>query len=96
MRTSLLLKRCSIALLLQACQPPEPPAKNVILITLDALRPDHLSFTGYSRETSPNIDWLARNGIVFPTIIPTGCSTKVSLTSLITSTAYSRHKLRRH
>ena len=31
----------------------------MLLITLDALRQDHLSFNGYDRQTSPNIDWLA-------------------------------------
>lgn len=38
---------------------------NVILISLDTLRPDHLGLEGYSRETSPNIDALARNGTYF-------------------------------
>ncbi len=31
----------------------------MLLITLDALRQDHLSFKGYDRQTSPDIDWLA-------------------------------------
>ena len=37
-----------------------PYKPNVILITIDALRPDHLSCYGYPRETSPNIDRLAK------------------------------------
>jgi glucan phosphoethanolaminetransferase (alkaline phosphatase superfamily) len=36
--------------------------KNVILIVVDALRPDHLGFTGYPRNTSPFLDSLYRNG----------------------------------
>ncbi len=35
---------------------------NVLLITIDSLRPDHLGVFGYSRETSPNIDRLASRG----------------------------------
>ena len=40
-----------------------PP--NVILISVDCLRADHLGCYGYSRETSPNIDRLAREGARF-------------------------------
>jgi len=38
---------------------------NVILIIMDALRPDHLSINGYSRNTSPNIDKLEEEGTRF-------------------------------
>jgi arylsulfatase A-like enzyme len=41
------------------------PGTNCILISVDALRPDHLSCYGYHRETSPNIDRLAREGVLF-------------------------------
>ena len=39
--------------------PALPGAKNVLLITLDGLRQDHISHFGYQRRTTPNIDWLA-------------------------------------
>lgn len=39
--------------------------KNVILISLDTLRADHLGCYGYHRQTSPNIDRLASQGTVF-------------------------------
>jgi len=38
---------------------------NVILISFDTLRPDHLSCLGYSRPTTPHIDSFARQGILF-------------------------------
>ena len=38
---------------------------NIILIISDALRSDHLGCYGYSRNTSPNIDRIAREGIIF-------------------------------
>lgn len=74
--------------------PAGPP--NVVLVTFDALRQDHLSFNGYSRPTSPNLDWLARRGVVRPNVVPTSCSTKASLTSLLTSLDYSSHRIIEH
>jgi arylsulfatase A-like enzyme len=38
---------------------------NIILISLDALRPDHLSCYGYDLETSPNLDRVASEGVLF-------------------------------
>jgi arylsulfatase A-like enzyme len=40
-------------------------APNVLLVVLDTVRADHLSLYGYSRQTSPNLDRLARRGVVF-------------------------------
>ena len=60
-----------------ACREPRraPPAPrpspssgnnlNVLLITIDTLRADHLGIYGYARPTSPRIDALARQGVVF-------------------------------
>jgi arylsulfatase A-like enzyme len=58
---------------------------NIILITMDALRPDHLGCYGYKRNTSPNIDRLAREGALFTPAIAQGSSTYLSLPSLHTS-----------
>jgi len=44
---------------------------NLILISLDTLRADHLGINGYDRDTSPNIDALARGGIHFKGAITT-------------------------
>lgn len=44
---------------------PQRPGQSVVLISVDALRPDHLSFNGYRRNTSPNIDALLRQSVVF-------------------------------
>jgi arylsulfatase A-like enzyme len=38
---------------------------NVLLITIDTLRPDHMGIYGYGRDTTPHIDALARRGAVF-------------------------------
>ena len=38
---------------------------NVVLVTVDALRPDHLGAYGYRRPTSPNIDALSKRSFRF-------------------------------
>ena len=38
---------------------------NVVVIVVDTLRADHLSGYGYSRQTSPNLDHIAQNGVLF-------------------------------
>ena len=37
----------------------------ILFIDIDTLRPDHLGCYGYHRNTSPNIDRLARTGVRF-------------------------------
>jgi len=59
--------------------------KHFILITIDALRPDHLGCYGYYRDTSPNIDSLAKTGLRFTQAISQGTLTWISLPSLMTS-----------
>jgi hypothetical protein len=38
---------------------------NLILITIDCLRADHLSCLGYPKKTTPNLDYLASKGVLF-------------------------------
>jgi arylsulfatase A-like enzyme len=42
-----------------------PTGPNVLLVTIDTLRADHLSCYGYSRLTSPHLDRLAEEGVRF-------------------------------
>ncbi len=58
---------------------------NIVLIVVDAMRPDHLGCFGYERPTSPNIDGLAAGGIVFETAITQASYTRASFPSLLTS-----------
>jgi len=60
------LKACLAFLLILAisCQK-EKPGYNIILISIDCLRADHLSCYGYRRKTSPNIDKIAEKGVIF-------------------------------
>ena len=58
---------------------------NIVLITIDALRADHLSCYGYNRNTSPNIDKIAEKGIIFKNATATSSWTAPSMASLFTS-----------
>ena len=58
-----------IAAGLAACAPAAPERPHVVLITVDTLRPDHLSLNGYARETSPNIDAFAAAAWHYPNAV---------------------------
>ena len=68
----------------------ESPAKvegttvNILLYVLDSLRPDFLSCYGFDRETSPNIDSLAADGVRFKNAYSTSTWTKPSAASILT------------
>jgi len=59
---------------------------NIILMTVDSLRPDHLGFMDYKKNISPNIDKLAKESNVFTQAFAVGPVTPHSLPSLLTST----------
>jgi len=45
--------------------PTAPGSPNVLVIVIDTLRADHLFSYGYGRVTSPQLDQLAKNGVLF-------------------------------
>jgi arylsulfatase A-like enzyme len=57
----------------------------VVLVTIDTLRADHLGAYGYSRPTSPSIDLLAGQGVLFRTAESVQSATWPALASLHTS-----------
>lgn len=59
---------------------------NLVLITVDSLRADHLSCYGYDRKTTPYIDGLSDEGHVFENTFAHACSTRPSFPSILTST----------
>jgi arylsulfatase A-like enzyme len=61
------------------------PEPNVILISLNALRADHLKIYGYPEETAPNLSRLAGRGVVFGQAVAQSNWTLPSLASLFTS-----------
>jgi arylsulfatase len=57
---------------------------NVLLITIDTLRADHLGAYGYRRATSPRIDGLARRGVLFEQAYTYWPKTRGSFVALLT------------
>jgi arylsulfatase A-like enzyme len=73
---------------------PAPP--NVLLLTVDTLRADHVGAWGYPPGTSPEIDALVRESASFETaLVPRG-QTWPSLATLLTATPPVVHGVRRN
>ena len=101
LRASALLLSLSFALLgTAACNTHEPEAaaaeaaplpagSNILLITVDTLRADHLSSYGYVRPTSPVIDRLAAEGVRFDQAQVQWPKTTPSFASIFTA-SYSK------
>ena len=70
---------------------PGSPNPNIILISLDALRADHLSCYGYHRDTSPTIDSLATRGIQFNNAVSQAPWTLPAHASIFTSQYMKTH-----
>lgn len=64
---------------------------NIVLIVIDAARADHIGCYGYPRETTPNIDELARQSLVFRRHFAQYAMTKPSTASLFTSQHADTH-----
>ncbi|MCA9598492.1 MAG: sulfatase-like hydrolase/transferase [Myxococcales bacterium] len=58
--------------------------RDLLLISIDALRADHVGAYGYSRPTTPNIDRLAKSGVVFEHAYCATPHTSYSVTSMMT------------
>lgn len=67
-------------------KPAVPNRSNILLITIDTLRADHLSSYGYERDTSPIIDGLAAEGVRFDQAIVQWPKTAPSFASIFTAT----------
>jgi len=65
---------------------PLPPRSNILLITTDTLRADHLGAYGYPRDTSPTLDALAAEGVRFERPAVQWPKTGPSFASMFTAT----------
>lgn len=70
---------------------PEPVGPNVVIISIDGLRPDHLGCYGHRRNTSPVIDAFARGGALFESHISSAPTALPAHVSLLTGTGPGVH-----
>ena len=61
-----------------------PKDANILLVTIDTTRADHLGMYGYKRATSPNLDAMAAQGTVFESGWAHAPSTRYSMPAILT------------
>jgi arylsulfatase A-like enzyme len=78
-----------------ACSDPTPASgpRNVLLISIDALRADRLGAYGYERETSPFLDELAGRGTRFANAFVNTLATPPSHTTIFSSLYQETHRV---
>jgi arylsulfatase A-like enzyme/Tfp pilus assembly protein PilF len=76
------------------CSRPRTAVRNVVLISIDTLRADHLGAYGFPRPTTPNIDAVAREGVLFRNARTPVPMTLPAHVSMLTGTLPPTHGLR--
>ena len=66
---------------------------HLVLIVLDALHAGHVSHLGYTRETTPNLDRLAAEGVTFTQVLAPAPYTLASIPSILTGRLPDSHGL---
>jgi len=80
--------------LFASCSRPRPALRNVVLISIDTLRADHVSAYGFPRKATPNIDAVARDGVLFKNVRTPVPMTLPAHVSMLTGTLPPTHGLR--
>jgi len=71
--------------------PKRPDAPSLLFISIDTLRADHLGFHGYDRPTSPFLDTLAGQSVVFTDVTAAASYTLPAHASMFTGLFPPRH-----
>lgn len=80
--------------LLLACGSTPGRSGDILLITVDTLRPDHLGLYGYERTTSPEIDRWFAEAAIFERAYTTNAHTPPSVVSILTGQLPQEHGVR--
>jgi len=85
-RASIALVWTTMVLAAGGCLParPDEPLQGAVLIVLDTVRADHLSGYGHSQPTSPNLDGLAKAGVLFERAVSCAPWTRPSVAAILT------------
>jgi arylsulfatase len=86
--------RFGICALLALCACARENPGDVLLITVDTLRSDHLGLYGYERATSPHIDRWFADATIFERAYATSASTSPSVVSILTGQLPKDHRVR--
>ncbi|MFN3197337.1 MAG: sulfatase [Bradymonadia bacterium] len=74
--------------------PPDTQPPNVVLLIIDTLRADHLGAYGYTkRPTSPTLDGLAKQSVVFERAYSASSWTRSALASMFSGQFVHEHKV---
>jgi arylsulfatase A-like enzyme len=91
----------AIAALFFSCErgapaPPHAPPRrpNLLFVTVESLRADHMGWLGYPRATTPALDALARESLDFPRAYSVTSWTLTSHATLFTGLYPSAHRVR--
>jgi arylsulfatase A-like enzyme len=80
------------AVVVAACGDAEPARRpNVILISLDTLRADHMGLYGYERDTTPYLDRMADESLVFERAFAPAAWTLISHMTMLTGLYSNQH-----
>lgn len=74
----------------------DSPPRNLLFVSIDTLRADHLGVYGYPRATSPRLDAFARSHIRFESFFTTMPKTGPSMTSFFTGRYPQNHGVTRN
>jgi arylsulfatase A-like enzyme len=69
---------------------------NIILVTMDTVRGDHVSCYGYKRTTTPNLDRFSQEGMLYKNAYSTDSWTVPSHASIFTGKYPSKHGAHDH
>ena len=58
--------------------------RNIVLLTFDSVRADHCGYMGYDRDTTPNMDELASDGVAYENAVASASRTNPSISGIMT------------
>src|SRR5262245_31033030 len=80
-----------LALALPACGGGPKPPRSIVLVSIDTLRADHVGAYGYGRATTPFLDRMASEGILFERAFTSAAWTLIAHMTMLTGLYPEQH-----